>query len=422
MVGVNKTNRFLAFWIAVPTFFSYSAFFFPRVLKTFLIAPAGMFTISVLFYLAFVFLRRPRIQSVPEIRYIIILFAILCMGLLYTNAINYGSEKILVLYTWIILFFLYAPIIVNNFEIYAKASIPLGIIFLLLLYSRCGDPISFFRSMQVQGEVVRLGFEQESDSYGGLNPIWIARYLGFLFLLTLFIVRKQSKNLFLLYGYMLLLFLYMVTAGSKGPIIALLGGVLVYFLNEKVSVNVKTVFFLILVFAALILLLNAIDFFSSQFFIERFSGKSTSAEEREDFIDLGLQFSGIVSFLFGTGTGNFGYMIYHKDVREYPHNIAIELFFENGIISLVILVLMYTSVLRYFRLIFKSKKLRMLFALFIYFGLNSMFSGDLLGNEYFFIFFMLFHFEKLMMQETEQLEMRLEQFSPGTGAGLKQTI
>jgi hypothetical protein len=55
----------------------------------------------------------------------------------------------------------------------------------------------------------------------------------------------------------------------------------------------------------------------------------------------------------------------------------------------------------------------MLFALFIYFALNSMFSGDLLGNEYFFIFFMLFHFEKLMMRKTEQLEMQLEQ--SGTG-------
>ena len=91
----------------------------------------------------------------------------------------------------------------------------------------------------------------------------------------------------------------------------------------------------------------------------------------------------------------------------------VELYVENGIISLIVLALMYTSVIRNYRLIFESRKLRMLFALFIYFALNSMFSGDLLGNEYFFIFFMLFHFEKLMMRKTEQLEMQLEQ--SGTG-------
>jgi O-antigen ligase len=418
MTGINKTNKFLAFWITIPTFFSYSSFFFPKALTAFLIAPAGMFTISMFFYISFVFLRRPKIQSIPEIRYLIMLLVVLCIGLFYTNAPNYGFKKIFVLYTWIILFFLYAPIIVNSYEIYAKASVFCGAVFLILLYSRCGDPISFFKAMQVQGDVVRLGFEQESGSYGSLNPIWIARYLGFLFLMALFIVKKESRNFFL-YGYMLVLFLYMVTAGSKGPIIALLGGCLIFFTNENVSVNIKTIFFLILIFTVFILLLNAIDFFSSSFFIERYSGKNTSVDDREMLINVAFQFSGIVSFLVGTGTGNFGYVISHKDERRYPHNIVAELYFENGIISLVILALIYISVLKYHRLIFKSRKLRMLFAIFVYFGLNSMFSGDLLGNEYFFIFFILFHFEKLMIQKTEQLEMQLEQFDPGTAVYLK---
>jgi len=162
-----------------------------------------------------------------------------------------------------------------------------------------------------------------------------------------------------------------------------------------------------------------IDFFSSSFYINRFSGKSSSAEEREGLISVAFKFSGIVSFLFGTGTGNFGYLMHHRDERAYPHNIVAELYFENGIIALIILVLIYISIIKEYTLIFKSKKLRMLFALFIYFALNSMFSGDLFGNEYFFIFFILFHFEKLMIQKTEQLEMQLQQFSAGTTAYLK---
>ncbi|MBS1752099.1 MAG: O-antigen ligase family protein [Bacteroidetes bacterium] len=262
----------------------------------------------------------------------------------------------------------------------------------------------------MQGETLRLGYEMDTGMNSGLNPIWSARYLGYIFLLLLLIVREKPHNL-LLYGYMLALFLYIVTAGSKGPVIALFGGCLVFFANEKTSVNIKTIFYIVLVIALLILMLNAIDFFSSQFFIDRFSSKTTSGEEREGLMDVAFHYFGAFSFLFGTGTGNFGYLIYHRDVREYPHNIVVELYIENGIFAIIILVLMYVSVLKNFRMIFKSTKLRMLFAMFIYFGMNSMFSGDLLGNEYFFIFFMLFHFEKLMILKTQQLDLQLEQFN-----------
>ncbi len=408
MHGINKANKFLAFWIAIPTFFSYSAYFFPKSLQTFVIAPLGLFVFSMFFYMAFVFLRRPRIQSIPEIKYIVILLVILCVGLLYTNAPNYGISKIIILYTWIVLFLFYGLIIINNFEVYIKASVLCGFFFVLLLFNKYGDPISFLQSMQ--GETLRLGIEEDTGKYGGLNPIWVGRYLGFLFLMTLFVVKKKSRNL-LLYGFMLILFLYMVASGSKGPIISLVCGCLILFANDKISVNIKVIFFLILIFAALYLLLYAIDFFSTSFYVTRFSGNSPSAGEREDLIDIALKFSGIVTFLFGTGTGNFGYVIKHTDARFYPHNIVVELYYENGIISLIILALIYISVIKDYTLIFKSKKLRMLCALLIYFTMNSMFSGDLPSNEYFFIFYILFHLEKLIMQETEQLEMELEQFN-----------
>ncbi len=415
MNSVSKANRFLASWIAIVTFFSYSAYFFPKAIKIFFIAPIGLFVISILFYVSLVFLRRPRIDSFAEVRYIILLLLVLSFGLLYTNAPNYGFEKILVLYTWIVLFFVYGNVIVNNFEQFVKVSVLFGIVFVLLLLSRFGDPISFFRSMQ--GETLRLGYEMDTGMNSGLNPIWAARYLGYIFLLLLIYVREKPRNLFL-YGYMLALILYIVTAGSKGPVIALFGGCFVFFANEKLSVNLKTLFYIVLVLAVLILILNGIDFFSSQFFIDRFSGKSTSAEEREGLMEVAFHYFGAFSFLFGTGTGNFGYMIYHRDVREYPHNIVVELYIENGIFAIIILALIYISVLKYYRMIFKSTKLRMLFAMFIYFGLNSMFSGDLLGNEYFFIFFMLFHFERKMIQKTEQLELQLEQFNSGSTAYL----
>jgi O-antigen ligase len=404
---ISKTNKFLAFWIALPTFFSYSAYFFPKALKSFVIAPIGLFLISVLLYVILVFLQKPKIKSIPEAKYLVLLLVILSIGLVHTNALSYGYSKLTILYTWIILFFLYGFIIVNNFETFVQGSIFCGLLFMFFLFKEYGDPISFFRSMQ--GETLRLGINEEYGKYA-LNPIWIARYLGYIFLLTLFIVKKKYSAL--LYAFLLLLFLYMVTSGSKGPIVALVCACLVFFADSKAAVNVKTIFILILIAAGLILLLSAVDFFSSSFYINRFTQQSSSAEGREFLMDKAFHFYDIPSFLFGAGTGNFGYLVNHHDERAYPHNIVAELFYENGIVSLIILGLIYFSVIKKYKQIFKYQQLRLLFAVFVYFALNSMFSGDLYSNEYFFIFFILFHCEDLMIKKTEILDQQLYQTEP----------
>ena len=402
MFGIKKSNIFLAIWVTLPTFFSYASYFFPRPLKVFLIAPAGLFTLSVLFYFVLSFLPKPKFNFIPETRILIALFVILVFGLLYTHAFTYGTNKIVFLSTWVILFYVYSSVIVNNFRTFAKGSLFCGIVFLFLLFSEFGDPISFFKSMQ--GETIRLGIEQEGVFT--LNPIWVARYLGFLFLMALYLLDiKRGKNL--LYAYLLLLFLYMITSGSKGPIYALIGACMIYFASSKMSVNIKSISIFVAIFAGMFLLLNAMDFFSSSFYISRFSERSSSGLEREGYIDAAFQFRGIFSFLFGTGTGNFGFFLNQRDLRAYPHNITAELFYENGAVALFVLFLMYYSVFKKHALILKHKELRLLCANFFYFGLNSMFSGDLFSNEYFFIFFILFHCEVMMIKRAEKIEILL---------------
>ncbi|MFT3705704.1 MAG: hypothetical protein QM802_25265 [Agriterribacter sp.] len=313
-------------------------------------------------------------------------------------------NKIVFLYTWIVLFYMYASVIVNNFRTFIKANLFCGVFFLGLLFSEFGDPISFFRSMQ--GETIRLGIEQ--DGVFVLNPIWIARYLGYLFLLALYMLDIKKWK-YLLYAYLLCLFLYMITSGSKGPIYALIGGCMIYFASSKMSENVKSIAIFVGIGVGMFLLLSALDFFSSSFYINRFSGKSSSGIEREGLVDVAVQFRGVFSFFFGTGTGNFGYLLNSRDVRGYPHNILAELYCENGVVSIAVIVAMYYSVIKKHVIILKYKELRLLCANFFYFGLNSMFSGDLFSNEYFFVFFILFHFEAMMIKKAEKMEMVLLQ-------------
>jgi hypothetical protein len=393
MSGLYKTNKFLAVWIAIPIFLSYSVYFFPMNLKS-LLSPIVMTSFSSVLYIVLVFLVKPRLNFVPELWVLIFFFVILFLGLIYTNATGYGLDKITILYAWILVFYFYGYILVNNFNVFLTASLFTGFLFLFFLFQKFGDPISFFNSMQ--GETVRLG-------EAGLNPIWVARYLGFLFLLAIFYMHNNKRNI-IIYAYLTCLFLYMITSGSKGPIVSLIGGCAVYFADSKLASNIKSLVIFLVIAALLIALLNSIDFFTSQFFISRFSGKSTSGQEREELIEQAIKFRTIPSFFFGNGTGNFGFFMLKSDTRLYPHNIIAELYYENGVVGVSIVAFMFYTVIRKYALILKYRSLRMMAALFFYFALNAFFSGDLSANEYFFISFILVHYEAKILTTQEQYE------------------
>ncbi|MFT3947230.1 MAG: O-antigen ligase family protein [Agriterribacter sp.] len=402
MFGKYKIDRFLAAWIAIPLFFHHAHYFFPDSIKP-ILSPFIMIYVSIFLFAVLVFIPNPRLSFVKELQILLLFFLILVIGLTYTNAIGYGSSKIAILYLWIFVYYIYGFIIVNNFDVFIKISFFTGAVFLFLLYQKFGDPISFFQSMQ--GEIVRLGVTEDSSGkyIFALNPIWVARYLGLLFLLALSVVHKGKRN-YIIYAYMVCLFLYMITSGSKGPIIALLGGCAIFLADNKLANNMKYIFTFLVLVAGLLLLLDFIDFFSSSFFIARFSGESSSGTEREELIDMALRYRGIPGFLFGNGTGDFGYLMNRTDKRLYPHNIFAELYYENGIVGVSIIIIMMYTVFKKFAIIFRHRTLKLICAIFVYYALNTMFSGDLGANQFFFIFFILLHFEIKLVEKEEMLQ------------------
>lgn len=89
------------------------------------------------------------------------------------------------------------------------------------------------------------------------------------------------------------------------------------------------------------------------------------------------------SLIFGNGIGSFPvfYYGYNYDSRSYPHNIVLEILIENGLLFLLVILYILWKILR------KSKS--PLFLLFYYYLLNAAFSGDLLLNEYVFLYLFL---------------------------------
>jgi O-antigen ligase len=92
------------------------------------------------------------------------------------------------------------------------------------------------------------------------------------------------------------------------------------------------------------------------------------------------------NYFIGEGTGNFGFILFGFDSNGYPHNIFVELFYENGIIGLLLfLSLLFSTLWRSVHINNRIK--RVLFTVSILFFLfASMTSGDITGNPFLFIF------------------------------------
>ena len=88
---------------------------------------------------------------------------------------------------------------------------------------------------------------------------------------------------------------------------------------------------------------------------------------------------------FGNGIGSFGILFLNADEYYYPHNLLLEFYIEYGIIGVLLFMLPVLLILR------KSSLNYITIATAFYF-INSMFSGDIVGNNFLFIFLYLSSF------------------------------
>ncbi|MFN3784294.1 MAG: hypothetical protein ACK4R6_10260 [Spirosomataceae bacterium] len=223
---------------------------------------------------------------------------------------------------------------------------------------------------------------------GILNPIWISRLVLEALLLSIILYGKNIKVILIL-ALAILPIIY--ASGSKGPVFAFLCSLFIFLLNQrKISLKDVRYFFgllaiIVVTYYGYLGIKEYDNYFTQRFFTIIPEGVDLNAveENRALFIPVILEnfFNhDYTTILFGAGIGNTSYILFGKysDDRFYPHNLLIEILCEFGLISAITIVVIIS-----FFLIKANGSYKYVL---IYFLINSMFSGDIILNEFIFLY------------------------------------
>ncbi|MGE0642124.1 MAG: O-antigen ligase family protein [Nitrospira sp.] len=258
-----------------------------------------------------------------------------------------------------------------------------GLLLVGLTAMEFGNPIQTFQSA---GRFFRLRFGDEG------NPIMLARHLALA--ITTFIMyvafRKKWIDWIWSIPLILLTLAYLVGTGSKGPLLGLILSCAItalLFINGIVARLSLTLCILGIVLVAVI---GGMELLPKAFVEERFTEKVQNLSLRlpayTDVVHTLLR-SDATTLLVGYGTGDYGYFALGHDGRAYPHNVVLEVAYENGLIGVALLIaaLSYPLVAvlrRTKRPLVHSHRVLLagLSAIYISSVINAQFTGDLGAN------------------------------------------
>jgi hypothetical protein len=311
----------------------------------------------------------------------------LLFGVIYSNAPIYGLTKLYKFTGFYLLAYFTAETITRNISFFLKVMAVFLLIMILDIFYVYKSFNGFISLVSVTSRLEEFGVKS-----GFTSPIEAARYIAFIIILIFISFKEKIFNkLWRLISYGLIIFglIFMVLMGSKGPFLSMF--LAISFLTIFYSENrIKTVFFFIIpIFLILIIYIfqdyilakipdNLSEYIFYRYFnIEKFT-------DRPDLFMMAL--NDLNNYFIGEGTGNFGFILFGFDANGYPHNIFVELFYENGIIGLILFLSLLFSTL--WRSIHINNRIeRVLFTVSILFFLfASMTSGDIAGNPFLFIF------------------------------------
>jgi hypothetical protein len=203
------------------------------------------------------------------------------------------------------------------------------------------------------------------------NPIWLSRYLSLAIFCILYVNKGYRKAPYILIALLGMFFLY--KSGSRGPMLALFVALGLTFWKQD-----RKLFYAMLILSGSLLLI-AVAYLNTRLLNFDLSQDYSSLARLEYFTKV---FESKIDPLWGFGLGNFGYVILNITERVYPHNIFLEIFFETGLITTVIFIVLLFKT-------FAQNSSNAIYYLFLISFINSNLSGDLSGNAEFFIFMFL---------------------------------
>lgn len=220
-----------------------------------------------------------------------------------------------------------------------------------------------------------LGFRDSAEDEGRtfvkgmIDPIWSSRYIGFLILFQLYNLMNRLKKVTVIdiLSFPCALFL-LVQSGSRGPLIAV-GIIVLYVLCPRLSIKKN-----ILLFACLLLV-----FFLFMSYSSRMQSDASDYSNQARIMLISKIFDSDFDYWRGVGIGSYNLLILGIDELYYPHNIFLETFVETGILGLTLILILVFY-------LFRNRQLNLVFIICIYYFINAQLSGDINGNNMFFIF------------------------------------
>ena len=310
-------------------------------------------------------------------------------SLLYTGAPNYGAEKIFFFVLKTTLTIPLAMLVSYHKNLFVKSYLigTLPIIFYVLMVF--GSPVELFMSYGIHD---RLGMND--------GPIAVGRYFGMMSIVYFILMITSKKNLvkYLLLTIFIITLSYTILSGSKGPLLALLITVFIYYLFKLKKTNsINKLMLKACIIIITVLPLVQLNFQLGSFVESRFLGNTRSYSSRVELYELAQERymnSNILFMILGNGAGDYGSLEHGKDESGYPHNLIIEIFYEYGLVGFLILSILILNILRkvYFAFIGSNRYNAIIMSIVLYFIINSMFSGDVTYNFSFVLYYIIFYF------------------------------
>ena len=321
---------------------------------------------------------------------LIILFIFMIISITYTSSPNYSIKK--TIYFSLILLSMLLPIAIKKFDINKFMLIFSFIIFsATLLYLK-------FLFEYINGTLITNLTQSEIILARGM-------YLGVslsngIICLYYFFNKSSNRYKFL---FVCISFLFIILAGGRGSLIATFLIILFYlilrlFLNFKTLKLKKNIFFSLIVFSIIILVLffNNLDLINRTMLRLGMLIGGDSASVRMEYLNFAFEKIND-SPIFGFGIGSFGIEYTGMDIQEHPHNVFIEIWFELGLLSILLFLFFNLIVLRS---IIESKYYWCL-ALYVYLFFDMLKSSSLIDLRLMIGFFGIFLMINMKKKENE---------------------
>lgn len=377
--GINRES-FSIFALYILVYGGYIKLFFPIVSTVVIVLQVAVMILSILLDNKVVIGNK---KSVIVLSIMLISIVLMSLGFFYTSDVEIARNRLTIdlstiLYI-IIIYIIASRLDVEKLNTLIQKFMRYNII-LISLYFVLYIGI-FISGLSVGG---RLG-----DVVG--NAIWLGRLCSEQIMLILISnnwkLSRVQKLLFVL------LSAICVFTGSKGPIVVVFVVLTLYYIKIT-SLSPKKIAITIMISLALLAVFYAISNASSTFIVNRFSLGTMMASgsgyrvSRYTYTIQAIPEHLVMGHGLGSWSKNYwaSYGV-TSSFNDYPHNILLELLYENGIVVTFIWLLSVFLVWRAFKIV-SRERIYVLWLLLIMNVLFGFFSGSIIdGNRGIYYFF-----------------------------------